>query len=38
MENLDRLDHVWKLQNLETGEILEQTWKTLKAAKEYAEQ
>lgn len=38
MENEDALKHIWKLQNLKTGEVIAQEFKTLKAAKEYAEQ
>ena len=33
----DAVKHYWKLQNLTTGEIIENEFKTLKAAKEYAE-
>lgn len=32
------LKHVWLLQNLVTGEIVDAEFKTLKAAKQYAEQ
>ena len=31
-------DHYWLLENLETGEKLEQHFKTLKSAKTYAEE
>lgn len=37
LENQDSFKHFWKLENLETNEILENEFKTLKAAKEYAE-
>ena len=36
-ENGDSYIHYWKLQNLETGEILEQEFKTLRDAKQFAE-
>lgn len=35
-EKADKTIHFWKLENLKTGEIIE-PFKTLKAAKEYAE-
>lgn len=37
MENMDAYKHVWNLKNLKTGETVNQEFKTLKAAKEYAE-
>lgn len=33
----DAIKHFWKLQNLATGEILENEFKTLKEAKNFAE-
>lgn len=33
----DITKHYWKLQNVITGEVVEQEFKTLKAAKQYAE-
>lgn len=38
VEQMDAFKHVWKLENLKTGEVVDQEFKTLKAAKEYAEQ
>jgi len=37
MEHDDLIKHYWKLENLKTGEVIENEFKTLKAAKEYAE-
>ncbi len=34
----DALKHIWKLQNIKTGETLENEFKTLKEAKTFAEQ
>lgn len=35
-EHANSYKHVWYLKNLETGEVINQEFKTLKAAKEYA--
>jgi len=37
MVNEDAFKHYWKLQNLRTGEVLENQFKTLKEAKTFAE-
>ena len=37
IEAVTGLRHIWLLQNLQTGEMIPQEFKTLKAAKEYAE-
>ncbi len=37
MVNADAYKHFWKLQNLATGEVLENQFKTLKEAKTFAE-
>ena len=36
-ERMDKIKHYWILENLETGETIDIEFKTLKAAKEYAE-
>lgn len=38
MEKEDKIEHFWKLQNLKTNEIIDKEFKTLKAAKQFAEQ
>ena len=38
LENYDSWKHIWKLESLATGEVIAKEFKTLKAAKEYAEQ
>ena len=38
MENEDSLKHIWKLENLKTGEVIDKEFRTLKAAKTYAEE
>lgn len=37
MERMDAWKHIWKLENLTTGEVVEKEFKTLKEAKAYAE-
>lgn len=36
-ERDDKIEHFWKLENLKTGEVVSEEFKTLKAAKAYAE-
>lgn len=36
-KNEDLLKHYWKLENIKTGEVIDKEFKTLKAAKEFAE-
>lgn len=38
MKREDAIKHIWKLENLKTGEIVNLEFKTLKAAKQYAEE
>lgn len=37
LKHEDAWRHIWRLENLETGEMIDIEFKTLKAAKEYAE-